>query len=278
MILYHTGTGNSRLVALRLADILEDRVLRIDAYTPHAFRLKPLEKIVWVFPVYCWGIPPEVVRYIRSLQLENPSAVEQFMVCTCGDDVGLTAEQWLNEINKRGWFACGRYSIQMPNNYVLLPGFDVDPDDEELRKLVIAEIRTKEVGKKIMENSELFANDVVKGSMAWLKSRVLYPLFCRFLMSPKPFKATADCVGCGKCSRVCPRENIALNANHRPEWGGDCAMCLGCYHVCPHHAVAYGRVTRTKGQYFAPQEFPGYQERLRVMEILEARLRKLRGK
>lgn len=258
MIFYHTGTGNSGLVARRIAALTGDTLCRMDICSPAEYTLQPGERVVWVFPVYSWGIPPVVRRFMRSVSLSWLSGVSglHFMVCSCGDDVGLTASMWRREMHRRGWNPCGSWSVQMPNNYVLLPGFDVDSPLLAEKKLEEADARIKAVVRGIECGARV--DDVVRGSMPWLKSRLIYPLFSRFLMSPRPFRHTDSCVGCGRCATVCPRRNITIHCR-RPRWGGDCAMCLACYHVCPHHAVAYGKRTRSKGQYWAPQQLPDRQ-------------------
>lgn len=244
MIYWHSGTGNSRYVAEALAQSLG---LEAGMMAPGgSAAVAPAgEKTVWVFPVYSWGIPPVVRRFIEKS--EGLGGSEHYMVCTCGDDVGLTALQWRRLIRHKGWRARGAWSVQMPNNYVLLPGFDVDADAVRDAKLLACGDRLKAVARGIRCGANV--DDVVRGSLPWLKSKVLYPLFVRLLMSPKPFHATDSCIGCGKCAAVCPARNITMGGD-RPAWGRDCTMCLGCYHICPKHAVRYGNRTKTKGQYF----------------------------
>lgn len=243
MIYWHSGTGNSRHVAEALAQSLGLEAVMI---TPggRASDAPAGEKTVWVFPVYSWGVPPVVRRFIENS--EGLGGSEHYMVCTCGDDVGLTALQWRKLLRRKGWRARGAWSVQMPNNYVLLPGFDVDSAAVRDAKLSACDECIKAVARGIRCGANV--DDVVRGSLPWLKSKVLYPLFVRMLMSPKPFHSTDSCIGCGKCAAACPARNIVMDGR-RPVWGRDCTMCLGCYHICPKHAVGYGSRTKSKGQY-----------------------------
>ena len=142
----------------------------------------------------------------------------------------------------------------MPNTYVLLPGFDVDSPVVADAKLAAAPARISAIARGIRHRARV--DDVIRGSMPWLKSRIVYPLFRRFMMSPRPFRATDSCTSCGLCARECPMGNITIGSDGRPSWGDDCALCLGCYNRCPSHAVAYGRATAAKGQYHAPRRLP----------------------
>lgn len=243
MIFWHSGTGNTRYVAERLAELTSQTLSHIS--TAPDYQCHEGEKIIWLFPVYSWGVPPVVKKYIRLS--DNLREGEHFMVCTCGDDVGLTHEMWRKLMRRKEYTARGAWSVQMPNNYVVLPGFDVDSVALTQEKLIRCESRIEEVARGIRCGAKV--DSVVRGSLPGLKTRVLYPLFVSFLMSPKPFHHTDSCISCGKCAKVCPTSNISMR-NHHPCWGEDCAMCLGCYHVCPVHAVAYGKRTRNKGQYY----------------------------
>jgi len=253
MIVYFSGTGNSRMVALMLRHPGE-QAIEIPS-VPDKIQLEEGERVVWVFPVYAWGLPPVVRRYMKEFPLA-PGRGRHFMVCTCGDDVGLTHLEWRRMVKRRGWRPVATFSVRMPNTYVLLPGFDVDTAEVAGEKLSAAPARVRAIARAIRHEARI--DDVTRGSVPWIKSRILRSLFHWFLMSPKPFHYTSGCVGCGLCAARCPMDNIAFGKDRRPVWGKDCAMCLQCYHGCPHGAVAYGRATKGKGRYPGPSSYRGY--------------------
>ncbi len=257
MVICFSGEGNSRYVAELIArsldlDIvmLENRLI-LDPASAHLSVSHP-EPVIWVFPVYSWGVPPVVVKFVKEVIFDGASAAQHHLVLTCGDDTGLAHKQWRRLVASRGWNALTASSVQMPNTYTLMKGFDVDPKAVEDAKLAAVPHRVEEVLANIL-NGDSTVNDVVTGSWAWVKSRVIYPYFIRFCMSPAPFRATDSCVGCSKCAKACPMDNITMTSSHIPAWGRRCALCLRCYHVCPHHAVEYGKATISKGQYLCPK-------------------------
>ena len=252
MIIVFSGTGNSLAVARELqrhigGDIVELKGETLRRPSSATITLAGFEEtkegenprvedVVWVFPVYSWGLPPVVERFMREVKIRGAYQARHYMVCTCGDDVGRTHKQWRMVIGRRGWHPRAAWSVEMPNTYVLMKGFDVDPRDLEERKLAAMPARVTEIVEAMRRGSD--ADDVVKGAGAFFKSAMIYPVFKRLCMSPKGFHTTADCTSCGLCARSCPMENITM-ADRHPVWGPSCALCLRCYHICPSHAVAY---------------------------------------
>ena len=247
MIFYFSGTGNSRWVAVRLAEGLDDSLVSLTdtLHRPGVVALRRDEAVGFVFPVYSWGPPPLVLELMRRVSFSSDPAYLYF-VCTCGDDTGKTADVFSAAAAGRGWRCEAGYSVIMPNTYVCLPGFDVDAQEVAHRKRQAAIDRVGEIVARIREQRKGF--DCHEGAFPWWKTYVIRPFFHRFLMSPKRFRVTEACIGCGLCERECPLHNISLT-DCRPHWGADCAMCLSCYHHCPQHAVRYGSSTDGKGQY-----------------------------
>lgn len=252
MIVFFSGTGNTRHCAERLAERLGES---LHEFSPEELRHPEAciltcgsddVRIIWAFPTYSWGVPPVVARLIEKIKLaDNIRRLPHYMLTTCGDDMAYTDRQWRHLAEARGLEAHGAYAVIMPNTYVLMKGFNTDPAALAKSKIE-ASAPTLEGIASAIENG---GGDItVPGSFPWIKSAIIYPWFRRFAMSPRPFHAADGCIGCGLCAKSCPMANIAMK-NGRPQWGTDCALCLRCYHICPRHAVAYGKATGAKGQY-----------------------------
>ena len=261
MIYYFSGTGNSLRVARHLAEVLDERLSSMTNPNP-----TDGEAIGLVFPVYAWGIPNVVEKFVGSFFKAGESCGEGtflYAVMTCGDDVGY-ADHVLDAALRR---ACGRsldaaFSVQMPNTYVCLPGFDVDSPELVEAKLAREGNRVREVAELVRERRS--ERHLVRGGSPWAKTYVLRPLFRRFLLTDKYFHAdTSRCTSCGKCQKICPVGNILLIEGDQkqtlsekgseprgvPLWQSHCVGCLACYHACPHHAINFGCMTQKKGQY-----------------------------
>lgn len=257
MIIYFSGTGNTRRCALELAKILGDsnvHALAADELRHPAAAIidapEGEKRVIWMFPTYSWGIPPVVADVMAGCSYNR--AVREamhIMVTTCGDDMAHTDCMWRRIMHGRGLRTAGAYTVIMPNTYTAMKGFDVDSPEVAQQKLDASAARIAEVADAIMHDGPSMT---IPGSFPFIKTAVIYPWFKRFAMSSKPFHALASCIGCGLCARSCPMENIAM-VDGRPRWDTACALCLRCYHICPQHAVAYGKSTDGKGQWICPQ-------------------------
>ncbi len=251
MIIVFSGTGNSLLVARRLQERLGGELVtlegeRLTAPEHTLLTVAPGEPVVWVMPVYSWGVPQAVEAFMRLVRFKGAPQSPHFLVMTCGDDIGYADNCWRKIAGRRGWWPRGSFTVAMPNTYVLLKGFDTDSPEVAQGKLDAMPARVDAVAAAIGRGFD--GDDVTRGSWAWVKTALLRPLFNIFLTSPKPFGCDpAKCTSCGLCARECPMENITMT-DGRPQWGNRCALCLRCYHGCPSHAVAYGEATRGKGQ------------------------------
>lgn len=257
MIFYFSGTGNSRYVAEELADALDSDLRFIPRVSPNILAADTVGEygVGFVFPVYSWGVPPIVLDFISRIKDDTiaeliEKKVNIWVVMTCGDEVARAPEMIEESLRRKGLSMKGVWSVIMPNNYVLLPGFGVDPKDIEEKKLSDAPLRIREVSDHI--KARQWRHDVTIGKSPDLKTKLVYPLFKRWGVFPKKWKFTDDCISCGKCEKICPVGNIKLH-DGKPVWGKECISCVACYHICPKNAIQYGSFTKGKGQYFCPK-------------------------
>ena len=92
MILYFTGTGNSRYAARQLGKVLEDEVYPIqgDLKANREGVFDSQRPYVFVSPTYAWRLPRVVEEYIIQSRFEGSRMA--YFILTCGDSVGAAAE------------------------------------------------------------------------------------------------------------------------------------------------------------------------------------------
>lgn len=257
MIYYFSGTGNTRYAAMKLSDKTGERPYFVPDCDPRKQQFNG-ETLGIISPVYSWGIPPIVLDFIKQLPDEFIASLKRnkvfvWAVLSCGDETAMAPEMLRKEFAERGLSVSLVASVIMPNNYVILPGFNVDSKEIEKEKLDKAPARLSHIADLIAQRSE--SMDVMRGSWPRLKTNLVYPLFRHWGIFPKKWKSLSTCIGCGICKKACPVNNIKMTDGH-PVWGSNCTSCLACYHNCPVHSVAYGSATLRKGQYVCPLSRP----------------------
>lgn len=260
VIFYFSGTGNTRHIAQLVHETLGERLVNMAdvALADARFVVKADERVGFVFPVHGWRTPILVRRFLDVLQIErmeqNPYC---YVIMTAGDSVGLAMDRLLPHLEQKGLKVQAVCSLVMPESYVGLPFMDVDKEERERIKIANAEeklmgflesVKSSD-GSKFGEQLQ----SLTRGPIPAFFSGPVGAFFERYLIKDRPFKVDlTQCIGCGKCAKVCLVGNISCEKGENPKWlhNGKCLTCFACYHHCPKKAIAYGGRTKSKGQYY----------------------------
>ena len=256
MIFYFSGTGNTKWVAQQIAEAIDEELLSIPNLVRegcYTFTLQKDERVGFCFPTHGWQ-PPRLVRnFIRRLKMEGRQNAFCWALTTCGDNMGDCMTILNKELRKIGLEAETLFSIVMPESYVCLPFMYTDKDEKEAWKIENAKHQTAHI-IPIIRDRKRGIEELEHGATPRLYSYVLGAYFNKHMISDRKFTVDeAVCIQCGKCAKVCPVDNIG---ELPPKWlhNGRCTCCLACYHYCPVHAINYGRITRSRGQYHFPED------------------------
>ena len=236
MILYFSGTGNSRYVAKRMAEALGDTMVSLNDRI-RAGDTSPLEAggdVVIVTPTYAWRIPRIVREHLLQTQLTG--ARRAWFVMTCGSEIG-GADAYNRALCRDMGLTCmGTAQIVMPENYIAM--FHA-PGAEKARQIVARAEPDMDGAIAAVGAGRAFAptrNNLYDRFM----SGPVNPVFYRFFVKAGPFRAGDGCTGCGRCAGLCPVNNIVLRGG-KPVWGNKCTHCMACICYCPGEAIEYGR-------------------------------------
>lgn len=248
MIVYFTGTGNSRYCAQLLADRLQETCVDSFRYIRCGVAAELSSRTPWVFvtPTYSWQIPRVFGDFLHSGRFSG--CREAYFVMTCGEDVGNAGEKNRRLCEQIGLEYRGTLAVVMPENYIAM--FDV-PGAEEARRIVEAARPVLEQASTCIREGAAFPPQRA-GAADCLKSGLVNALFYRFYVRAKPFRVSDACVSCGRCQEVCPLGNVRLQAG-KPVWGHHCTHCMACICLCPAEAIEYGRSSRGKPRYQGPE-------------------------
>ena len=248
MILFFSGTGNSRYCARRLGEALQDTCVDAFHYIRDGIAGEFASQKPWVFvcPTYCWQIPRDFAQFLRRAKLSGSRDV--YFVMTCGGEVGNAPAANRALCAELDLVCHGTFSIVMPDNYIIM--FPAPTPEETQKLLAAAPAALQDCADTILAGKE--APEHTPGFADKLKSGVVNSLFYRFNMQPKKFTVSDACISCGKCEKVCPLGNIRMQ-DGKPVWGNRCTHCMACISDCPAVAIEYGKSTRGKARYHCPE-------------------------
>jgi flavodoxin len=114
MILYFSGTGNSRFAAETIGVVTGDQVVSMSDLLKSGNK-EPLQSdrpFVFVCPIYAWQIPKIVKDFIQQTPFEGSR--EAYFVLTCGSGTGNTVHYIKRLCRGKGFGLKGLAAVVMP--------------------------------------------------------------------------------------------------------------------------------------------------------------------
>ena len=236
MILYFSGTGNSKYVAKRIADALGDALVNLNDRIK-ASDTSPVEtgeRLIIVTPTYAWRIPRVVRDWLLKTELRG--AKQAWFVMTCGSEIG-NADKYNRELCAEKAISCmGTAQIVMPENYIAM---FFAPQADKARQIVAKAEPDIDRAIAAIQAGECFA-PTRNNLYDRLMSGPVNPIFYKFFVKANAFTASSACIGCEQCAKRCPMNNVTLK-DGTPVWGRNCTHCMACICYCPVSAIEYGK-------------------------------------
>ena len=238
-----SGTGNSRHVAKKIAQVtgdeIEDIAVHLRAHEAGTYQSE--RPYVFVGPVYAGRLPRVMTKFIEDSTFAGTS--KAYFVVTCAETPWVTIRYVQRLAKDKGFELLGFNSILMPQSYTTN---GLSQPEELTRKILdAAEPKIAEVAGLIRNGKTLPAEKPGKSYMSTIMNRMMYAT----MMGTRKFRATDACIGCGTCAARCPLGNIQI-VNGRPVWGKDCTQRNACVGACPKGAIEYGTKTVGKPRYY----------------------------
>ena len=248
MIVYYSGTGNSRYCAEFLARHLEDQCIDAFHFIRDGIAAEFISGKPWVFvsPTYAWQLPRIFADFIRSGNFDGSD--EAYFVMTCGSSIGGAGAYNKALCQEKGLRYRGTMQVVMPENYVAM--FAV-PQEEEAQRIVHAGQRALKKAARCIAGEEDIPTKAA-GIGGKLMSGIVNGLFYPLFVKDKAFRVSDGCISCGKCVEGCVMNNIHL-VEGKPVWKGNCTHCMACICDCPTAAIEYGRASVGKPRYHCPE-------------------------
>ncbi len=242
-----SGTGNTRRVALRMAE-----ELRALGHTASFYDIKkkaPMPEtegfdcIFFCYPVHAFNAPKPVTAFLKKFPRGN---VPVYLLRSEGEPSKLNDASGISPkriLKKRGYLVAGEFIYVMPYNIMFRHS-----DGMAARMWQAAERRIVRDARAVDAlGGEVKRVNLIRRAAAFAL-RIEHPAMP---VLGKTFHVDkTKCVGCGACAAGCPCGNITME-NGRPKFGMACVGCMGCAFLCPVDAVRISLLNpwRVNGRY-----------------------------
>jgi ferredoxin len=226
-----TSTGNSLYVAKRIAEKSGGEIAPMNA-DPGIIND---DVVGFVYPVYFWGLPRMMDRFIKELRIENKDAYI-FAVATYGGAAPGVNNLVRKLLRKKGLdLNYGNY-VKLVDNYIPM----YKPKDSE----------------GLQEKAEKRISGIAEAVFRREKNRIAPDTFINPLSfsampgedSDRHFKVSDACSGCAVCEKICPAQNITIE-DGKPVFHHRCEHCMGCLQNCPAVAIDWKEKTKSRARF-----------------------------
>jgi ferredoxin len=246
MILWFSGTGNTRFLAEYIADATGDEAKSINDILKHGRKceFESDKPYVIAAPIYAWRYPAIVEKFLRKAYFGGNRRI--YFLATMGSQTG-NADRILKKLSAAiDMDYMGFCGVPMPNNYVPMK---MQPQNEAEDIIREALPLMKELAEKIRSGRNIDKFD--RTPAALLMSGAVNKAFARFAGGSRDFTVNDCCISCGDCADFCPSSNIII-VEGKPVFREKCLSCFGCINRCPVSAIVLKNGKDAMERYVSP--------------------------
>ena len=265
LILYFSGTGNTKFIGEKIYETLLNRDYEVDIKSVETFAAKKLkfyDLLIFGYPVYGYAMPPFLKNYLIKLNLPNSRGVITYS--TAGYNGGNALRKSAKFLKEIGFIPLMNREFMMPGNDGLLIQ---DKDSKKVKEILetdynkstVINNKIDEIVNKIsyFENNDISEKDIKIPDLRFFTLLLDPVMILSFKLLEgwfaNKYKADEKCILCGYCEEICPSDNIVIK-NGKVHFGDNCYFCLRCLNQCPVEAIQIGNFTKDKFRYKGPME------------------------
>ena len=240
LLLYYTGTFNTRYITRQLQSRLTEEGWTVDTYEIDPSRLERLDFSAYDIvglgsPIYGFCAPYAFLRFIRHQKF--PKGLKTFIYKNSGEtqSVNDASHKYVRrKLRRDGVSLQGEYHFLMPYNiHFRFPDALVREMLEMNRRLMEVMVRELQQGITHLPTYSLWSR-----FMSTLISR---PQYIAGDLNSFFYRVKKDrCTLCQRCIKQCPTRNIYIDSKQCIAFHHDCLMCMRCSFYCPKDAIRIG--------------------------------------
>ncbi|MBE6053744.1 MAG: hypothetical protein E7212_07490 [Clostridium sartagoforme] len=239
IILYFSGTGNTKFVANKIADEFKKNGCEIDMYSiEEQIDLKEFsyDYLILGFPKYFEYIPKIFIEFLEDNLYDSSNEVKTMIFSTGKERAKTYFDELEKKLLRKNYKVIVTKNFQMPDSYTLAKGYKKIKKEELLEIFDKSLLEIKDtVANFLMDNHiKEEINDLTASiykAINKFKTKDLYK-------NSMKFSVNSNCDKCNLCVNICPTNNIE-NIGGYIKFRDNCIMCCRCVNACPKNAIMY---------------------------------------
>jgi formate hydrogenlyase subunit 6/NADH:ubiquinone oxidoreductase subunit I/menaquinone-dependent protoporphyrinogen IX oxidase len=244
VLFYFSGTGNTRYIARRICDTLNEHDYEAAAVSIENLPTKQAQILIdnasavgigW--PIYGSDAPKIVKDFVKNMPITENKPLLTF--CTqllfSGDGAVVLSRQ----LDAKGYVQKWAMQFNMPNNLAVKGMPFSCSEDYALHE----ESHLKQARKKadylafmVLKNVEEIKGATIFHTIAAMSQRPAFRAMHGAM--EKMIKINGDCNGCGLCVSICPTNALKIVGDKAVRVKSEeCTLCMRCVDFCPNNAV-----------------------------------------
>lgn len=233
--IYFSGTGNSKHAVELFCNEYDEAAKAFSIEDGNIIEaVKNEEMLAFAYPVQ-YSTVPKILREFITENKELWESKKVFVIATMGLFSGDGAGNLGRLLQKYGAEILGGLHLKMPDSI----------GDEKVLKRPVEKDKelVKKAEQKIRRSVQLLksGNPTQEGIGAWYRMAGFFGQRLYFGHKTKNYsdklQVDADkCIGCGKCEKLCPMNNIKV-VDKKVVQNNRCTMCYRCINNCPKQAM-----------------------------------------
>ena len=231
-IVYFSGTGNTKSVALGYEQALIAAGHNVSLSSiEHTTTIAEHDLLIVGGPIYAGNMPDELINWVRKNVALSKGNQKAMVFSTSAGLLNAHGVKSIGKkLSKKGYTLVDLAAFEMPRNFYI-DKYEPTPESAQKVEFETAAQTIIESVNKIQDSEPIVADESV------IMIDLLADVF-RLMAKSMGKKFTIDdtCIGCGKCERDCPKNNIDYR---NKKYSNKCMLCTRCIHGCPVNAIAY---------------------------------------
>lgn len=254
LLIYYTGTYNTRYLSHLLKARMETdgasvTLYELDPLKPEKLELTPYDTVGLGYPIYGFNTPCPFLKFVRKQTF--PKGIRAFIYKNSGETYHANDASSVNLVRK-----LRRDGAVIENEYHFIMPYNIHFRFDEA---LVREMLT--VDDLLLD---ILVKEVRSGIPNIKKYRFIHRVVTFFVklqyiggdVNSFFYKVKEDqCVGCGKCVRNCPTQNIYKNEDGKIRFRHNCLMCMRCSLNCPTDAIRIGLLDTWGWRVNGPYDF-----------------------